>query len=307
MHTISRRGVLLGAVGAAGSLLAADAPVIETHVHLFDPARVPYAPDGPYKPPAYTLEDHVKLVQAAGLAHSIIVHPEPYQDDHRYLEYCLERAPSKGFFKSSCLFDPIDKRTPSRMDELVKKTRGAVVALRIHEMHEPGTPSTTAGMIRDRDLRDPQLAECWRAAGDLGLMIQLHMIPNYAPQIGELASKFSKIPVLIDHLARAGHGTPADFDAVLQLAKLPRVYMKYSGTGVSASSKEQFPYPDAKPIVRRTFDAFGPDRMVWGELGTSTPNFEKAVELFESMFDFASEPDRAKIRGLTAKKLFGFS
>jgi predicted TIM-barrel fold metal-dependent hydrolase len=82
--------------------------------------------------------------------------------------------------------------------------------------------------------------------------------------------------------------------------------MKYSGTGVTASSKEQYPHPDAKPIVKRTFDAFGADRMVWGELGTSMPAFEKAVELFDIMFDFASESDRAKIRGLTAQKLFGF-
>src|ERR1022692_4808445 len=71
--------------------------------------------------------------------------------------------------------------------------------LRIHEMHEPGTPSTTTGAIRDRDMRDPQMAECWRAAGDLGLMIQMHFIPHYAPQIGELAAKFRNTPVLLDH------------------------------------------------------------------------------------------------------------
>jgi L-fuconolactonase len=161
-------------------------------------------------------------------------------------------------------------------------------------------------MIRDRDMQHPQMTECWRAAADLGLMIQMHFIPHYAPQIGELAAKFPKMPVLMDHLARAGHGTPADFDEVLKLAALPKVYMKYSGTGVTASSKEPYPHPDAKPIVKRTFDAFGADRMVWGELGTSMPAFEKAVELFDTMFGFASESDRAKIRGLTAQKLFGF-
>jgi hypothetical protein len=35
--------------------------------------------------------------------------------------------------------------------------------------------------------------------------------------------------------------------------------------------------------------------------------FEQAVELFDVMFDFAPEPERAKIRGLTAQKLFAFS
>lgn len=193
------------------------------------------------------------------------------------------------------------------MAELVKRNSGAISALRIHEVHEPGTPSTTTGAIRNRDMRDPRMAECWHAAGDLGLMIQLHFIPHYASQIGDLASKFQNTPVLLDHLSRAGHGTPAEYEEVLKLAELPRVYMKYSGTGVAASSKQEYPHLDAKPIVRRAFDAFGADRMIWGELGNSMASFEKAVQLFDVMFDFASEADRSKIRGLTAKRLFGFS
>jgi hypothetical protein len=34
--------------------------------------------------------------------------------------------------------------------------------------------------------------------------------------------------------------------------------------------------------------------------------FEHANELFAAMFDFAPEADRAKLRGLTAKRLFAF-
>lgn len=67
-NPVTRREVLPGLTASASALLAAAAPeTIETHVHLFDPERVPYAPDAPYKPAAYTLEDHVKLVEAAGL------------------------------------------------------------------------------------------------------------------------------------------------------------------------------------------------------------------------------------------------
>jgi predicted TIM-barrel fold metal-dependent hydrolase len=309
MANIGRREWIAGVLCAGAAWSARPkGELIESHVHLYsdDTARFPFANGGSGRQ-NYPVEKFLAFAEEAKIDRAVIVTPEPYQDDHRYLEYCLERAPSKGFFRSSCLFDPIDRRTPQRLAELVKKTGGAVVALRIHEMHEPGTPSTTTGMIRDRDMRDPQMAETWRAAADLGLMIQMHFIPHYAPQIGELAAKFPKMPVLMDHLARAGHGTPADFDGVLKLAELPRVYMKYSGTGVTASSKQPFPHLDAKPIVKRTFEAFGPDRIVWGELGTSMPAFEKAVELFDIMFDFASESDRAKIRGLTAHKLFGFS
>jgi hypothetical protein len=46
---------------------------------------------------------------------------------------------------------------------------------------------------------------------------------------------------------------------------------------------------------------------VWGELGNSMPEFEKNLELFDAMLDFASPADRAQIRGLTAKKLYDFA
>ena len=154
-----------------------------------------------------------------GINHAVIVHPEPYQDDHRYLEYCLAHEPSPGFFKATCLFDPIDPATPKRMQALVERNPGRIVALRIHEIHPAGTPSTTSGLIRDRDLRNPQMAVTWQAAHDLGLEIQIHCIPHYAVEIGELAAKFPKTPVILDHLARAGQGTPEEYDQVLKLAQ----------------------------------------------------------------------------------------
>lgn len=144
----------------------------------------------------------------------------------------------------------------------------------------------------------------WAQAQSLGLAIQMHFLPYYAPQIGELAKQFPNMPVVLDHLARAGQGTAAEYEGVLKLAKLPQVYMKYSG--VNYSSKEKYPFRDAQPIVRKAYDAFGPDRMIWGGLGMDMQEFRKQSEMFGSMFAFASEQDKAKIKGLTAKKLYGF-
>jgi predicted TIM-barrel fold metal-dependent hydrolase len=278
--------------------------LIESHVHLFadDPVRFPYN-SASYKPKPEPVEDYVRFVREAGINHAVIVHPEPYQDDHRYLEYCLAQEPSPGFFKATCLFDPIDPETPKRMQALVKRNPGRIVALRIHEIHAAGTPSTTSGLIRDRDLLSPQMAVTWQAAHDLGLDIQIHCIPHYAAQIGELAAKFRETPVILDHLARPGQGTPQEYDQVLMLAKLPQVYMKYSSTGVETVN----PHADAKALVKRVYEAFGADRMIWGGLGTNRTEFAREVKLFDLMFDFAPEAERAKIRGLTAQRLFKFS
>jgi predicted TIM-barrel fold metal-dependent hydrolase len=192
------------------------------------------------------------------------------------------------------------------MSTLVKGNAGRIVALRIHETHAAGTPASTSGAIRDRNLRDPQMKQTWRAAHELGLAIQMHLIPHYASQVRDLAVSFREMPVILDHLARPGEGTAAEYEEVLRLADLPRVYMKFSNTGVTSASKQPYPHLDAKPIVARAFRAFGADRMIWGELGSNMGDFARANKLFDLMFDFASEPDRAKIRGLTARRLFAF-
>jgi predicted TIM-barrel fold metal-dependent hydrolase len=294
--------------GAAFAPEQSKGVLIESHIHLFagDPARFPYN-SASYTPRTEPVEAYVKFAQEAHIDHAVIVHPEPYQDDHRYLEYSFAHEPSPGFFKGTCLFDPINPDTPRRMQALVRRNPGRIVALRIHEIHAAGTPSTTSGLIRDRDLKDPQMAVTWRAAHELRLAIQIHCIPHYAVAIRELASKFPDTPVILDHLARPGQGTSDEYEQVLELAQMPRVYMKFSSTGVASASKEPFPHRDAKPLVKRVYEAFGADKMIAGEWGGNMTEFHSAVQLFDLMFDFIPETDQAKIRGVNAKKLFGFS
>lgn len=293
-NNFTRREVLLGLTASGAGLLAAPAaPTIETHVHLFDPARFPYAPDAPYKPTAYTLEDHLKLVETAGLAHSIIVHPEPYQDDHGYLEYCFAHEPRPGYFRGTCLFDPLREDTPLRVRALAARWPKRIVALRIHEMSM--TPET-GGPIRNRDLSDPRMLACWRAVASLGMAVQMHFIPGQALNIRTLAAKFPETTVILDHMGRPGQGTDKEYEEVLKLAELPRCILKYSSWGSYNG--------DLNRLTRRICDAFGPERMIWGTLGNTPEEYRKQSAHFEELLAFASEADRAKIRGGNAQKMF---
>lgn len=292
MHgLLSRRDVLLA--------LAAPRPLmIDTHIHLFDPARFPYHSSGTYKPPASPLEPYLDFAQQAGIAHTIIVHPEPYQDDHRYLAYCFDHERPRGLFKGTILLDPLDPATPKRMAELVKQHQGRIVAMRIHAMNAPGEPPVRTGPIKNRDLRDPAMKAVWKKAGDLGIGIQMHFLPHHAPEIGALAAEFPNVPVILDHMGRAGQGKPEDVDAVIALAKHRRVYFKFSGWSYTKN---------AKPVVQRAFREYGADRILWGGLGHDMKQHAAARKIFDEMFDFATEADRDKIRGLNAAKLFRFA
>ncbi len=283
---------------------AESGPVIDTHIHLFDPAVFPYHRQATYKPEAAPLEPYLGFVKQAGIAHTIIVHPEPYQDDHRYLEHCFAHESPARLFKGTCLFDPLDGRTPVRMRELARRHRGRIVAMRIHAMNPPGEAPRKRGPIKNRDLRDAGMKAVWREAGRLGMCVQMHFLPHHSEEIAALAGEFKDVPVILDHMGRAGMGGPEGFEAVLRLADHPLTFFKFSGVGYS--SKEKAPYKDVQGFVKRAFDAFGAERILWGGLGQTMEAYRNARSLFDFQFAFASEGDRARIRGGNAKRLFRF-
>ena len=84
---------LIGLHGMNPFMATPKGLVVDTHLHCFagakDP-RFPYHVRAPYRPEsAAPPEQLLKCMEGAGVDHAIVVHPEPYQDDHRYLEHCL--------------------------------------------------------------------------------------------------------------------------------------------------------------------------------------------------------------------------
>jgi predicted TIM-barrel fold metal-dependent hydrolase len=274
--------------------------VDSTHLFSDDQQRFPYHRNATYRPPPKTVESYAKFARAAGIDHTVIIHSEVYQDDHRYLHYAFEHEPSPGFFKATCLFDPIDPKTPDRIGQLVRSLPGRIVAIRIHEFHRAGTPSTTTGSMRDRDLGSSGMKNTWRKMHELGLGIEMQSIPCYAPQVRELAVQFPQMPVQIDHFGLPAWGDESQYEAVIALARLPRVYMRVENLASPAW------YGSAGRLARRVYDAFGPDRLIWENYGGSIEGCRQALAHIDEIFAFASEADRAKIRGGNAMKLFGF-
>lgn len=272
-------------------------PVVDAHVHCFagpDDPRFPYHPDGPYRPAkAASPERLLELMNAAGVGHAVIVHPEPYRDDHRYLEHCLDAG--RGRLKGTCLFFAEDPNAAAKLAELARRRPGQVVALRVHAYAPERLPP----------LGQPELRTLWKAAADLGLAIQAHFEPRYAPPLEPLVREFNQTTVLIDHLGRPFQGTPEEHAAVVRWSDYPNAVMKLSSLPV----KEEYPHRDPAPVVRRLLDAFGPDRLVYGGgFGAdATPNsYRAARERVAAHLPGLSAEDVAKVLGGNAARLFGF-
>ncbi len=270
-----------------------QAPVIDCHVHCFDgdaSRQFPYHERAPYRPIRPIAPELIlRMMDATKVQRAVIVHPEPYQDDHRYLQHCL--AVGRGRFKGTCLFFADRSNWQKEMPGLVKQ--GGIVALRIH------------AYLADRQppFGKPELRALWKTAADLGLAVQLHFEPRYAPGFEPLIKAFARTPVLIDHLGRPLQGTPEEHAIVLRWARLPNTYLKLS----AVPPPSEYPHRDIRPVMRELVAAYGPDRMVTGTFGASGGTIESYRAGQERMRSYVAHlPPAAQtaIFGGTATRLF---
>jgi predicted TIM-barrel fold metal-dependent hydrolase len=297
VNTTPTRRVFLGtaALTVIGAAPREAVMVIDTHVHCFaGPAddRFPYHPAGPYRPgAAATPQDLLLAMDTAGVAAAVIVHPEPYQDDHRYLEYCLQQG--AGRLKGTALFFADRDDTPARLRDLAK--RCALAAVRVHAYAPDRLPP----------FGTPGLRTLWKLAGELGLAVQIHFEPRYAPGFEPYIEEFKDVRVLIDHLGRPFQGTPQEYERVVRWSRYPNTVMKLS----SVPARETYPHRDPAPVVRQLTDAFGADRLMFGggwHGGPAGTAYRAERERVRALLTHLSAGDQEKVFGGTAARVLGF-
>jgi predicted TIM-barrel fold metal-dependent hydrolase len=264
--------------------------IIEWNAHMFsrDTRRYPFHPAAAYVPKAADLEDdplatYLERMRLLAIDRAVLVHPEPYGDDHRLILECLAREP--GRLRGVCHFFPKDPDAPRTLAEIVAR-EPRLVAVRFHA-HRGKTHYLDS-------FADAGVRALWRAAAELGLIVELHIGPNYAAQAAQVIAAFPSVPVLIDHLGEPQFGTPVEYAEVLDLARFDNVYMKISGLSYVSSAAP--PHLDIKPFVRRVGETFGPERLCWGG---GTP------EIVDAHLDHFSADERARVKGENLAQLLG--
>jgi len=305
--SLDRRHFLLGA--AAGlvtapaviraTLGAANPPtrpvIVDTHLHCFagknDP-RFPYHASAPYQPEAPATPQHLlKCMDEAGIHHAIVVHPEPYQDDHRYLEYCL--GVGKDRLKGTCLVFADRPGSMEKLPDLVKRL--PIVAARIHAYAPDRLPP----------FGKPELRKLWQMATEHRIAVQLHFEPRCAPGFEPLIKDFPYTTVIIDHLGRPFQGTPDEHELVIRWSKFKNTVMKLSAIPPATA----YPHRDITPVIKRLADAYGPERMIYGGgfgAETTGPSYQATVKRTRSFIGHLSFDDQAKVLGENAQRIFGF-
>lgn len=271
--------------------------IVDTHLHVWSPNqnRWPFASERAPSSEA-TVEVLNETMDNAGVDKAVIVQPIHYLYDNRYVADCLRRFAGK--YAAIGLVDRHAPDAPDQLERLVKEH--GFSGLRIH-LGKPDDPSEWAATDQD---------PIWDRAEELGASFVVYGPAALLPAVEPIIARHQNVVVALDHIG----GAPTDEEPpyplltnVTKMAQYPNVYMKL--TPQPHKSNEPFPHKDTFPTFRRLYDAFGPDRLMWG---TNFPGvvaqtgYKPALEIFSDHIAFLTSQEKKLLLGETALKLYNF-
>ena len=267
---LTRRDMLhhLGAAGVSAAALQAgiaaaampserSAPNFEVprgacdcHVHVFgDPENFPFAEKRIYTPPGASVDELLQLQSSLHLDRVVVVQPSVYAADNSCTVDAVRRMGMRARGVAV-----IDKSTSAAAidDMAAAGVRGVRLNLE----------TNTAGKF-DPDSAKVLLDATAKQIAGRGWHVQFY---TRLTTIAALKDHFAQMPfpLVFDHFGRAaaaeGPGQPG-FDALLDLVKSGRAYVKISGA--YRCSEKAPDYADVMPLAQALVKA-NADRIVWG-------------------------------------------
>jgi L-fuconolactonase len=148
------------------------------------------------------------------------------------------------------------------------------------------------------------------ALADFGFTYDILIYPRQLPAAIRLVQRFPRQPFIIDHLAKpeikAGRVSPWA-EQMRAIAENPNVYCKVSGM-VTEADWRNWRADDFRPYLDVVFEAFGPDRLVFGSdwpvclLASTYMRVEELVAGYARNFP---SPDQEKLFGANAIHFYG--
>ena len=269
--------------------------IIDPHVHVWvhDPA-FPWAKETK-EPPREdaTPEMLLSLMAAHGVEKTVLVQVIHYRWDNRYTAHVLHRYPDK--FMAVCRVNPEDPAAPDHLSYWTEEQGFRGVRL---------SPATDAS---GDWFTGPLMEPLFRRATQLGVPMLILTRPDRLPDLAHLLERLPDLDVVIDHMADFALGRPEELQALLALARYPRVYVKISHTwGISQQS---YPWHDTFDAVRRVYQTFGAQRLMWA---TDWPvclrraRYGETLSVVRDEMTFINSEDREWVLGKTALRLWPF-
>ena len=280
--------------------------VVDSHCHIFNPAKFAYSAKRKYTPPPATVQDLQRFHASIHVRRTVLVQPSVYGTDNACLVDALGQLGRDA--RGIAVIDP--SFSAQQLDDLAG---AGVVGVRIN---------LEVGKDRNFNLAIRRLEQTVDTLRGKPMIIQIYAA---LPILDELSKRIQvqPHPVVIDHfgLAKAAAGPEqAGMSALVAMMQSGKVFVKLSGPYQISLLKPG--YADTAQIGSTLVDA-APDQVIWGSDwphtgGSERPADAKPTDIepfrkedegqnFSLVTSWAPQPaQRHMLLVDNATKLFGF-
>jgi 2-pyrone-4,6-dicarboxylate lactonase len=219
--------------------------------HIYgDPAKYPPKKNAYYQPPDATFAHMRGVLATLGIERGVIVHPMPYDTDHRLLIDTLEGLGPEG-------------RRNFRATGIIKDNVTDAVIERLDALGVCGARFNIGRRYEEANSRDAVVRAMDRAR-EIGWHARLHVTADDIEADSGFLESFKDIICVVDHMAHLHFDKGLDQPACRWLVNM----MKNEGWWMMLSngnrdSKMESGWNDAVPFGRLFIEA-APDRVIWG-------------------------------------------
>ena len=276
-------------------------PVIDSHQHVWDPARAEYAWLGPELAPinrAFGMDELLPELAAAGVDATVLVQAADNADDTALMVATADAHPEVAAIVG---YAPLER--PAEVAETLARWQGdsRMVGVRtlIHNQSDP------EWLLR------PDVDEGLGLLEGAGIAFDVVAeLPRHLELIPVLSERHPGLRMVIDHLAKPPIGL-ADrepwWSLIAAAAENPNVSGKLSGLYSATGAPDAWTTEQVRPFFDRAVELFGPSRLMYGgdwPVAILAGGYTRLWEGLAPLLDSLSSEDREGVLGRTAADFY---
>ena len=272
-------------------MLIADAQV---HVWAANTPERPWAPGTRrHRANPLTSEDLLREMNAAGVDRVVIV-PPSLDGNRNDLSVAAAHAHPDRFAVMGKI-DVKHRNAPERLAQW--RAQPGMLGLRFNFKRAPQT------------LNSGDADWVWGVAQEAGVPIYVGVSHENVHVFDAIAERHPRLRLIFDHLALASGVKDEvafrDLDKLLVAARRPNIAVKVSA--LPCYTDAPYPYRNLHTHVRRVYDVFGPQRMMWGsDLSRLRGSYRECVTMFTEEMQWLPANDLEWIMGRSLCEWLGW-
>jgi L-fuconolactonase len=300
--------VLFGFTSESGFADEAMIPVVDTHIHLYDSARLAGLPWPPQSDKllyrSFLADDYNKVIAKNNLAGVIVVEASPRVSDNDWVLYHTQEFKDKYLGLVGAL--EFDKETfKDDLKRLCQNER--FLGLRIGTQYLDQPPN------RDY-MKDPVVRANLQHLSDSGKTLDFLLIKLDMDDLLYIAKNYPKLKILINNLHHVisveNEQRVQQQEKIKEAASYPNVYCKVTSLihqcTVEAAAEDR---PYLKKELEKVLDLFGEDRLIYGSNWPCIIKEGEFSDHFKVINDYFAPKGRGALEKLyskNAEQFYGF-